>query len=193
MVRLPRNEKQTYRLNIRPQMWPSGLTLVMSWTFNCQGQMWNLLYLNQKMSDNHEAKGKHIKWTPGLKSDQWVWPWQWPCFLNFQGQCDLYLWPYAWRWPRIFMVKFWNSYISESEDRLTLNKEGGSRSFMTMTVAIWWPRSGEKNYHIVTGVTWDVGVPTTRLVLHRCFVDSSICLEQNEIFFYQSLAFIFND
>ena len=27
MVRLPRNEKQTYRLNSRAQMWPSGLTL----------------------------------------------------------------------------------------------------------------------------------------------------------------------
>ena len=32
MVRLPRNEKQTYRLNSRPQMWPSGLTLAMTLT-----------------------------------------------------------------------------------------------------------------------------------------------------------------
>ena len=32
MVWLPRNEKQTYRLNSRPQMWPSGLTLAMTLT-----------------------------------------------------------------------------------------------------------------------------------------------------------------
>ena len=32
MVRLPRNKKQTYRLNSRAQMWPSGLTLAMTLT-----------------------------------------------------------------------------------------------------------------------------------------------------------------
>ena len=39
MVRLPRNEKQTYRLNSRAQMWPSGLTLAMTLTLNFQGQI----------------------------------------------------------------------------------------------------------------------------------------------------------
>ena len=39
LVRLPRNEKQTYRLNSRPQMWPSGLTLAMTLTLNFQGQI----------------------------------------------------------------------------------------------------------------------------------------------------------
>ena len=33
VVRLPQNEKQTYRLNSRPQMWPMGLTLAMTLTF----------------------------------------------------------------------------------------------------------------------------------------------------------------
>ena len=33
VVRLPRNEKQTYRLNSRPQMWPMGLTLTITLTF----------------------------------------------------------------------------------------------------------------------------------------------------------------
>ena len=33
MVRLPRNEKQIYRLNSRPQMWPMGLTLTITLTF----------------------------------------------------------------------------------------------------------------------------------------------------------------
>ena len=30
MVQLPRNEKQTYQLNSRAQMWPLGLTLAMT-------------------------------------------------------------------------------------------------------------------------------------------------------------------
>ena len=34
--RLPRNEKQTYRLKSRAQMWPSGLTLAMTLTLNLQ-------------------------------------------------------------------------------------------------------------------------------------------------------------
>ena len=67
MVRLPRNEKQTYRLNSRAQMWPSGLTLAMTLTLNFQGQMQNLLYLSQKWYDCHETKSKHIDWTLGLK------------------------------------------------------------------------------------------------------------------------------
>ena len=68
MVRLPRNEKQTRRLNSMPQMWPSDLTLTM--TLNFQGQIWNLLYLNQKWSDCHETKSKHI----ALNSRPQIWP-----------------------------------------------------------------------------------------------------------------------
>ena len=37
MVRLPRNEKQTYWLNWRSQMWPWGLTLAMTLTLYFQG------------------------------------------------------------------------------------------------------------------------------------------------------------
>ena len=39
MVRLPRNEKQIYRLNSRAHMWSSGLTLAMTLTLNFQGQI----------------------------------------------------------------------------------------------------------------------------------------------------------
>ena len=53
MVRLLGNEKQSYRLNSRAQMWPSGLSLAMTLTLNFQGQIWNLLYLSQKWSDCH--------------------------------------------------------------------------------------------------------------------------------------------
>ena len=92
MVRLPRNEKQTYRLNSRAQVWPSGLTLTMTLTSIFQGQIWNLLYLSQKWCDCHETKSKHIDWTLGLKCDHRVWPWPWP-------------------WPRFFKVKYGICFI----------------------------------------------------------------------------------
>ena len=60
MVWLPRNKKQTYRLNTRPQMWPSGLTMTMTMTLNFHGQIWNFLYLCQKWSGCHETNSKHI-------------------------------------------------------------------------------------------------------------------------------------
>ena len=50
MVLLPGNRKQTYRLNSRPQMWPSGLTLAMTLNLIFQGQICNLLYLSPKWS-----------------------------------------------------------------------------------------------------------------------------------------------
>ena len=93
MVRLPRNEKQTHRLNSRHQMGPSGLTLALTLTLNFQGQISNWLYLDQKWSDCHETKSKHIDWTLGFKWDHRVWPWPWP-------------------WPWIFKVKYWIVYIS---------------------------------------------------------------------------------
>ena len=78
MVQLAWNEKQTYQLNSRLEVWPSGLTLAMTLTLNFQGQIWNLLYLNQKWSDCLEMKNKHIDWTQGFKCDHQVWPWPWP-------------------------------------------------------------------------------------------------------------------
>ena len=217
MVQLARNEKQTYRLKFRAQMWPSGLTLAMTLTFNFQGQLWNFLYLSQKRSDCHKTKSKHIDWTVRLKCDHRVspWPWPWPWIFKvkygisyisaksgpivtkrkanisielqasnvtngfeldhnldlwiLKVKLELDLWPHTWPW--IFMVKFWNSCISEWEGRLTLHKGGGSRSFMTMIMTIWWPRSGVWIYQIVTGVTSVVGVPSTHLVIIIFFLE----------------------
>ena len=39
MVQLPWNEKQTYRLNSRPQMWPLGLNFAITLTLNFQDQI----------------------------------------------------------------------------------------------------------------------------------------------------------
>ena len=97
MVRLPRNEKQTYRWNSRAQMWPLGLTLAMTLTLNFQGQIWNFLYLSQKWFDYHETKSKHIDWTLRIKCDHRVWPWPWP-------------------WPWLFKVKYGISYSNISTE-----------------------------------------------------------------------------
>ena len=84
-------------------------------------------------------------------------------------KCDLDLWPHTWPWTWIFMVKFWNICISEWEDRLTLHKGGGSRSFKT----ILWPRSGVWIYQKMTRVTSVVGVSSTHLVMQYPFNDDS--------------------
>ena len=110
MVRLPRNEKQTYRLNSRLQMGPSGLTLTMTLTLNFQGQIWNWLYLCQKWSDCHQMKSQHIDWTLGLKCDHQIWPWPWP-------------------WPWIFKVKYEICYIS--------TKSGPIATRRKANISIW--------------------------------------------------------
>ena len=51
IVWLPWNEKQTYRLKFRPQMWWLGLILTLNLQGHFQGQITNLLYLNQKWSE----------------------------------------------------------------------------------------------------------------------------------------------
>ena len=148
MVRLPRNEKQTYRLNSK-------------------------------------APNVTIRFDLDHNLDLWI----------FKVKRDLDLWPHTWPWPWIFMVKFWNSCISEWEGRLTLHKGGGSMSFMTMIMTIWWPRSGVWIYQIVTGVTSVVGVPSTHLLLEmftpkyksRWIVDhwSTVCDYYIMLFFFQ--------
>ena len=173
MVRLPRTKKQTYRLISRLQIWPSGLTLAMTLTFNNQGQMQNWLYLCQKWSDCHKTKSKHINGTLGLKCDHQIWPWHWP-------------------WPWIFKVKYEICYISTKSGPIAMKQKANlsiwTRSlkcdygfdlghdigtFLTSYVilTIWWPRSGVRIYQIVPGVTSDVGVPSTHLVLF-CFRDT---------------------
>ena len=107
MVRLPRNEKQTHRLNSRLQMGPSGLTLAMTLTLNFQGQISNWLYLSQKWSDCHETKSKHIDWTLGFKWDHRVWPWPWP-------------------WPWIFKVKYRIGYISAKNGPIAMKRNANT-------------------------------------------------------------------
>ena len=104
MVRLPRNDKQTYWWISRLQMWPSGLTLAMTLTFHFQGQMSNWLYLSQKWCDCHETKSKHIDWSQDFKCDHRVWPWPWP-------------------WPWIFKVKCRIGYISAKNGAIATKRK----------------------------------------------------------------------
>ena len=50
-----------------------------------------------------------------------------------------------------------------------------SRSYVILT--IWWPRLGVRIYQIVTGVTSDVSVPSTRSSL--CMADASLGAQQH--------------
>ena len=106
-----------------------------------QGQTLYWTYLRNGWSDWCETKRRCIGWILGKL-------------------CDLDLSPDLWPWPRSFKVKVWNSLIWGMEG-LTWNERDVSRSFMTMTVTYGW---GGWMYHIVTGVTSDVGVPSTYLV-----------------------------
>ena len=122
MMRWPQNEKQTYRLISRPQMWPSGLTLATTLTLNFKGQMRNWLYICQKWSDCHETKSKHISWTLGLKCDHQIWPWPWP-------------------WPWIIKVKYEIYYISSKSGPIAM-KQKANISIWTLGLNIWywvWP------------------------------------------------------
>ena len=135
MVRMPRNEKKTHRLNSRPQMWPSGLTLAMTLTLNFQGQIWNLLYLSQKWCNlprnekkTHRLISRPQMWPSGLtlamtvtlNFQSQIWNWLYLCqkwsdchetkskHIDWTSgfKCDYQIWPWPWPWPWIFKVKY---------------------------------------------------------------------------------------
>ena len=86
MVRLPRNKNQLYRLDSKPQMWPSKRILAGTLTLNFHCQIWSALYISQKWSNCHETKSKHIDWTLILKYYHYTWPLAMPLTMNFQAQ-----------------------------------------------------------------------------------------------------------
>ena len=102
IVQLPRIEKQIYRLNFRPQRWPSDLTLDMTLTLNCRGQIWNLLYLNL----NVVRLPRNEKQTYQLDSTPQMWPMGLTLtILFFNVKCDLDLWPHTWPFHGQFFLK----------------------------------------------------------------------------------------
>ena len=173
MVRLPRKENQTYRLNSGAQMWPSVWPWPWPWPWIFKVK-YGISYISAKSGPIATKRKANISIefqasnvTNGFDLDLWI----------LKVKRDLDLWPHTWPWPWNFMVKFWNSCISEWEGRLTLHKGGGSRSFMTMT--IWWPRSGVCIHQIVTGVTSVVDVTSTHLVTKSCLHSDSTTAVRN--------------
>ena len=76
----------------------------MTLTLTFQGQIWNLLYLNQKWSDCHETESRHIDLIQGLKCDHRVWPW-------------------PWSWPWISKVKYMICYISAKNGPIATKRD----------------------------------------------------------------------
>ena len=103
-------------------------------------------------------KSKHIDWILGIKCNHWVWPWPWP-------------------WPWIFKIIAIPGCITARASQVLKQPYLRNRranwqwtkmvSYMTMTVTFWWSNWGVKIYLIITGVTSDVGLPSTRLVSKR--------------------------
>ena len=135
-----------------PWPWPWPCIFKVKYGISYISAKKGLIATKRKANISIELQASNM--TNGFDLDLWI----------LKVKRDLDRWPHTWPWPWIFMVKFWNSCISEWECWLTLHKGGGSRSFMTMTMTIWWPRSGVSIYQVVTGVTSVVGMPSTHLV-----------------------------
>ena len=96
VVRLPRNEKQTYRLNSRPQMWQMGLTMTMTLSFE-SWRSYVTLTFDHKHELNHGFSWSNFEisvsqngradWhcTKGVAVGH-SWPWPWP----FGDQAQVY-------------------------------------------------------------------------------------------------------
>ena len=141
LFRLPRNKKQTYRLNAKPQMWPSDFNTPMTLTLKFQGQIWNSLYLGQKWCDYHEQKQ-----TYRLNIKPQIWPSDLTLTLNFQVKygicyilakivrlpinkkqtslkCGDLIWPWPWPCPWNFKVKYEIDYISAKNSPIAMKQK----------------------------------------------------------------------
>ena len=166
MVRLLQNERQTYRLNSKASNLTIGFAL---------GHDLDLEFSRPNME--FPISQPKVVWLPQNEKQTYK--------LNSRPQ----MWQMGLTLTITLTFEFWRSNVTLTNDHthdldhgfswsnfeiaisqngradwLTLHKEGGSRSFMTMTMTIWWPRSGVWIYQLVTGVTSVVGVPSTHLV-----------------------------
>ena len=137
MIRLPRNKKQTYRLNSKPQMWPSDLTLAMTLTLNFQGQICCVSAKNCPIAS--KQKPNISIELLSFECDHRIWPWPWPWIFKVKYEihyilaqkwsdcheinskhvnwilclkCNHRIWPWLWPWPWIFKVRHGIFFIS---------------------------------------------------------------------------------
>ena len=129
-------------------------------------------------------KSKHINWTQGLKCDHRVWPWPWPSpwiFKVTHGICYI-----SAKNGRIATKRKTNILIELEASNVTIGFDlGHDLDLEFMEFAISQPkvvrRSGVRVYHIVTGVTSDVGMPSTDLVMVENVYWSNFIRVKNEI------------
>ena len=143
LVRLTWNEKLVHRFDTGWTMWPWPLTSSMNLTFDfsrsiaaCQEVLVRLMWTERK-------------WINRYLTDYMA--------LSFGDVHDLD--------PEFAMSKFEIAFLRNGRAERHKYERDVSLPFMTMTLTCVWPRSGGCMYQIVSGVTLDVGVPSTYLVL----------------------------
>ena len=140
MVRLPRNEKQTYQLNSGAQMWPAGLTLAMTLTLNFKVK-YRICYISAKNGPIATKRKANISielWGSNVTS-------------GFDLGHDLDL-------------EFSRSNIefAISQPKMVRLPRNEKQTYWLNSRPQMWPMVWI--YQIVTGVTSVVGVPSTHLV-----------------------------
>ena len=123
-VRLPRNEKQTYRLNSRPQMWPMALTFLWScpWIFKVK---YGISYISTK-SDPIATKRKAI--------------------ISIEPQASK--WPMSLTFTITLTFEFWRSNVTLTFDH-THDLDHGF-SWSNFEIAVY--QNGRADWHCTKGV-----------------------------------------
>ena len=118
MVRLPRNETQTHRLNSRTQNVTIGFDFGHNLDLESLRSNMEFAISHQKWSDCHETKSKYIDWTLALK-------------------CDYQIWPGPWPWPWIFKGKYGISYFSTKSGP---NSTKRKQTYRLTSMPQMWPK-----------------------------------------------------
>ena len=145
----------TYWLNSMPQMVPT-IRLDLHHDLHLEFSRSNveLAISHSKMVQLPWNKSKHMDWTLGLKCGHQILHWPWP-------------------WVWIFKVKFGICYISAKNDLIAAKRNVHIKNELKASMTIKFDlgndleRWGVGIYQIVTGVSSDVGVPLTPLVLYE--------------------------
>ena len=97
---------------------------------------------------------------------------------------DLALWPHPWPWPWSLKVRVWNSFILGIGRPIGNEWKGCESSIHDHDIDLWdhggvggCPWWGGRMYLIVTGVTSNIGVPSTYLVymyFHFSFANNQV-------------------
>ena len=122
---------------------------------------WPWMFQSQILRYNSSISGIvgliDVKW----KGSELIWYWTDCITLPFDHTHELDL--------GVFKVRVWNNFISGMGWSIDNERKGCELSIHDHDVWLLWPWWGGQRYRIVTGVTSDVGVPSTYLVLYVLF------------------------